>query len=104
MYQDFKSSARNLKLHLRNSTTPGDRDHRCPPDRIVAVKPRQPALTASGSSGDLKDTLRTGYLGEEVVALVVDHDERREVDDLDPPDRLHAQLGVLQHLDLADAV
>ena len=43
-------------------------------------------------------------LGEEVVALVVDDDEGREVLDLDPPDRLHAELGVLQHLDLGDAV
>src|SRR6478736_5238355 len=43
-------------------------------------------------------------LAEEVVALVVDDDEGREVLDLDPPDRLHAELGVLQHLDLADAV
>ena len=42
--------------------------------------------------------------GEEVVALVVDDDEGGEVLDLDPPDRLHAELGVLEHLDLADAV
>ena len=38
---------------------------------------------------------------EEVVALVVDDDERREVDDLDLPHRLHAELGVLEHLDRA---
>ena len=47
---------------------------------------------------------RSRGVGEEVVALVVDHDERREVLDLDPPDRLHAELGVLEHLDRADAV
>ena len=41
---------------------------------------------------------------EEVVALVVDDDEGREVDDLDLPHRLHAELGVLEHLDLADVV
>src|SRR5687767_5314519 len=41
---------------------------------------------------------------EEVVALVVDDDEGGEVLHLDPPHRLHAQLGVLEHLDLADAV
>jgi hypothetical protein len=40
--------------------------------------------------------------GEEVVALVVDHEERREVLHLDLPDRLHAELGVVEHLDLAD--
>src|SRR5690606_36153071 len=47
---------------------------------------------------------RRGDLGEEVVALVVDDDEGGEVLDLDAPDRFHAQLGVLQDLDLADAV
>jgi hypothetical protein len=36
---------------------------------------------------------RLERLGEEVVALVVDHDEGREVLDLDLPDRLHAELG-----------
>ena len=50
------------------------------------------------------DVDRAADLGEEVVALVVDHHEGREVLDLDAPDRLHAQLGVLEHLDLADAV
>ena len=47
---------------------------------------------------------RAGRVGEEVIALVVDHDERREVTHLDPPHRLHAELGVLQHLDPGDAV
>ena len=56
---------------------------------------------ACGSAAD-GDRLR--HVGEEVVALVVDDDEGREVLDLDLPDRLHAELGVLQHLDLADAV
>src|SRR5262245_33904703 len=42
--------------------------------------------------------------GEEVVALVVDDEERREVDDLDPPDRLHAEVREVDHLDLADRV
>src|SRR3954468_505763 len=43
-------------------------------------------------------------LAGEVVALVVDDDEGGEVLDLDAPDRLHAELGVLDDLDLADAV
>src|SRR6476620_3087062 len=43
-------------------------------------------------------------LAEEVVALVVGDDEGREVLDLDAPDRFHAELRVLQHLDLPDAV
>ena len=42
--------------------------------------------------------------GEEVVPLVVDDDEGGEVLDLGPPDGLHAELRILQHLDLADAV
>src|SRR5205823_2175697 len=41
---------------------------------------------------------------EEVIALVVDHDEGRKILDLDAPDRLHAELGIFQHLDLFDAV
>src|SRR5579871_3161165 len=41
---------------------------------------------------------------EEVVALVVDDREGGEILDLDAPDRLHAELGVFQHLDLLDAV
>src|ERR1044072_8043826 len=41
---------------------------------------------------------RAGGIGEEVVALVVDHDERREVLDLDLPDGLPAELGVLDDL------
>src|SRR3954447_5572629 len=47
---------------------------------------------------------RAGRLREEVVALVVDDDEGREVLDLDAPDRFHAEPGVPQDLDVADAV
>src|SRR4029078_3315253 len=43
-------------------------------------------------------------LPEEVVALVVDDDEGREILDLDAPDRLHAEFGIFHHLDLLDAV
>lgn len=43
-------------------------------------------------------------LGEEVVALVVDDDERREVLDLDLPHGLHPELRVLQHLHALDRV
>src|SRR6266699_1691620 len=48
--------------------------------------------------------LRGGDVGEEVVALVVDDDEGGEVADLDTPDRLHPELGVLEHLDPGDAL
>src|SRR5438128_12380957 len=47
---------------------------------------------------------RVAGAGEEVVALVVDHDERREVLDLDLPDSFHAEFGVLEDVDLLDAV
>src|SRR5262249_11518235 len=41
---------------------------------------------------------------EEVVALVVDDDEGREVYHLDAPDRFHAELGIFDALDFFDAV
>src|SRR3990172_11990463 len=43
---------------------------------------------------------RSGQLGEEVVPLVVDDDERREVLDVDTKDRLHPQLLVFDDFDL----
>src|SRR4051812_1895930 len=43
-------------------------------------------------------------LGEEIVALVIDHDERGKIDDVDLPYRLHAELRVFEHLDVLDAV
>src|SRR6185369_15212305 len=46
--------------------------------------------------------LRRRARPEEVVALVVDQDERREVFDFDLPDRLHAEVGKVDDLDLAD--
>src|SRR6476469_2090595 len=44
------------------------------------------------------DRHRGGDLLEEVVALVVDDHEGREVDDLDAPNGLHAQFGVFEDL------
>src|SRR6187401_358392 len=41
---------------------------------------------------------------EEIIALVVDDDEGREILDLDAPDRFHAEFGIFHHLDLLDAV
>src|SRR5258708_32827896 len=41
---------------------------------------------------------------EEIIALVVDHDEGGEILHLDAPDRLHAELRIFDHLDLLDAV
>src|SRR5260370_10762040 len=48
--------------------------------------------------------LRSRQGGIEVVALVVDHDEGREIDDLDAPDRFHPELGIFDEFDLADAI
>lgn len=45
-----------------------------------------------------------GDLGEEVVALVVDEDERGEVLYFDFPDSLHAELGVFEKLNFLDTV
>jgi hypothetical protein len=44
------------------------------------------------------------YLLEEVVALVINEDKCREVLNLDFPDSLHAELGVLDALDALDVV
>ncbi len=41
---------------------------------------------------------------EEVVAFVVDYNEGGEVLDLDLPDGLHAEFGILQHLYFPDTV
>src|SRR3954464_129627 len=41
---------------------------------------------------------------EEVVALVVDHDEGRKILHLDPPARLHAEFRIPHGLDLLDAM
>src|SRR5690606_41217 len=60
-------------------------------------------LRAHPDAGD-RHRDRTTRVGEEVVALLVDHDEGGEVLDLDLPDRLHAEFGVLQHLLALDAV
>src|SRR6478672_12334276 len=41
---------------------------------------------------------------EEIVALVVDDDEGREIHHLDAPDRFHPEFGIFHYLDLLDAV
>mmetsp|Transcript_29571 Transcript_29571/g.50209 ORF Transcript_29571/g.50209 Transcript_29571/m.50209 type:complete len:587 (-) Transcript_29571:115-1875(-) len=64
--------------------------------RRPPLRPGRPPPRGRGASRD--------PLGKEVVALVVHDDEGREVHDLDPPDGLHAQLRILQHLHLLDAV
>src|SRR6516225_2521919 len=70
---------------------------------VVSLKFRQhraPALhkTADGvTSPEIE-------LFEEIISLVVDDDEGGEVLHFDPPDRLHAELGVLDRLDFLDAV
>src|SRR6516165_10958227 len=59
----------------------------------------------NGRSGAVADgEERTARVGEKVVSLIVDDDEGREVADLDLPDGLHPELGVLDRLDPGDAV
>src|SRR6516165_1611704 len=57
-----------------------------------------------GADGEQRGCLPAGRPGEEVIALVVDDDECREIAYLDLPDRFHAEFGVLNYFDLGDAV
>jgi hypothetical protein len=41
---------------------------------------------------------------EEIIALVVDHDESGEVFDLDSPDRFHTEFGIFDDLNSLDAI
>src|SRR5258708_10155382 len=59
-----------------------------------------PAMTSGGVSAP---SPQIQFL-EEIIALVVDDDESREILDLDAPDRFHAEFGIFHHLDLLDAV
>src|SRR6267142_2715513 len=60
-----------------------------------------PAMTKSEAKLNLSPQIQ--FL-EEIIALVVDDDEGREILDLDAPDRFHAEFGIFHHLDLLDAV
>src|SRR5438309_10370678 len=82
-----------------------------PTARASPPPPSHPEPAATFRSGSLagwadgdRRSHRTQRLGEEVVALVIDNDEGGELLHLDPPDGLHSQLGVLQDVDLADAL
>ena len=67
-------------------------DHQAAPRRDVRAG-RAPVRRRKSTRSPLTEV----QLLEEVVALVVDHDEGREVHHLDPPDRLHAELGIFEH-------
>ena len=74
-------------------------------DPCASRKYRCPERSGAGLGDDDGAGLSLAAdLVEEVVALVVDDDERREVDDVDLPHRLHAELGVLEHVDVLDVV
>ena len=60
-----------------------------------------PGSQAGALADRQSDLLRAS---EEVIALVVDDDECREVFDLDPPHGLHTELGILEQLHLLDAI
>src|SRR5262249_43360035 len=75
--------------------------------RAGTQAPREPRI----SSAPLRVAQHPGNIAsaqvqllEEVVALVIDDDEGREIHDLDAPDRFHAEFGIFKHLDLLDAV
>src|SRR5262245_49692339 len=60
---------------------------------------------ASGQSHDQLLATAVGLqLLEEIVALVIHQDERREIDHLNFPDRFHAEFGVFQNFNLFDIV
>ena len=83
-----------------NSTCLPPAAHRAATRRFRAGRlPGRPGRPAADG-----EQRRLRLLGEEVVPLVVHDDERREVADLDTPDRFHAEFRVLEHLDLGDAV
>ena len=67
------------------------------------IRPCQVAFVTVPGVGSAQQD-RSGYLGEEVAALVVDHYERWEVLDLDAPDGLHSEFRVVEYLDVADGV
>src|SRR4051794_9337575 len=67
----------------------------CPPGPPARMKLSSISRSSSAMREVISIIRGLGELGEEVVALVVDDDEGREVDDLDAPHRLHAELGVL---------
>ena len=64
------------------------------------------AIKPSRQLSILLATARAAWLNlfEEVIALVINEDECREVLYLDFPDSLHAELGVLHALDALDVV
>ena len=65
--------------------------------RTIKVAAVLGPVVKNSVSGDLD-------IGEEIIALVVNDDERGEIFNLDPPDRFHAQFFVLLDLDFFDAV
>src|ERR1051326_9287317 len=110
----LRRSSRDLSHDLLRPTNPEQR--KTFPGPKPGSRPRGPAQSRR-SPRFLPSRLRSPVtvrsaplrsaeieLLEEIVAFVIDDDEGRKILDLDPPDRLHAELGIFQHLDLADAV
>src|SRR5262249_60555796 len=69
--------------------------------KIFCSRARESVLPTSARDGE---ALAPSDVREKVVAFVVDDDERRKIDDIDLPDCLHTELGVLEDLHLLDAV
>src|SRR5260370_33239816 len=80
-----------------SSATRSPLDHPWAREWVIILQP------CGWSGRELANAMRrSGELGEEVVAFVVDNDEGGKILDLDTPDRLHAKLGIFQHLDFLD--
>src|SRR5262249_38600560 len=85
-----------------------------PPERSAAKREPGPSNhwslrdywvpACAGTTAACAGALPQIQLLEEIVALVVDDDEGGEILHLDPPDRLHAELGIFENLDLLDAM
>src|SRR5689334_11207536 len=75
-------------------------------DDIRFPRDPPPRSPPQGERDQIKgeDDLPEIQLLEKVVALVVDDDKGGKIDDLDAPDRLHAEFRIFNALDLLDAV
>src|SRR3546814_1841927 len=74
------------------------------PPRSTRTDTLFPYTTLFRSAVRFGERPATASGAEEVVALVVGHDEGREILHLDPPDRLHTEFLILDHLDPPDVI
>ena len=75
-----------------------------PDGRRLSLRKTRWKPQIAGSSSAKCDRAAFDDLFEKIIALVVDHNERREVFDFDFPDRFHPEFRVLEDLNRLDAV